>query len=172
MYYLLKGEIIFHQKYQLKEVKTMKKIIVVVVMGSLIAGTVAWYAAGVYAQGERGQGLNSRSGPRSGYTQMLETRAEILGISTEELQKELDAGKNMGDIAKEKGLTSEEFHQKMLAAKKIHLENLVKAGVLTQEQLETRVGLMEQHYADCDCDENCDCDEDHDKPRWGRMGRF
>ena len=39
MYYLLKGEIIFHQKYQLKEVKTMKKIIVVVVIGSLIAGT-------------------------------------------------------------------------------------------------------------------------------------
>lgn len=172
MYYLLKGEIIFHQKYQLKEVKTMKKIIVVVVMGSLIAGTVAWYAAGVYAQGGRGQGLNSWSGPRSGYTQMLETRAQILGISTEELQRELDAGKSMGDIAKEKGLTSEEFHQKMLAAKKIHLGNLVKAGVLTPEQLETRVRLMEQYYADCDCDENCDgTDEDHDKPRWGRMGR-
>ena len=151
----------------------MKKIIVAVVIGSLIAGTVAWYATGVYARGGRDQGLNSWSGPRYGYTQMLETRAQILGVTTEELQKELDAGKSMGDIAKEKSPTTEEFHQKMLAAQKIHLENLVKAGVLTQEQLETRVRLMEQHYADCDCDENCDgtCDEDHDKPRWGRMGR-
>ena len=151
----------------------MKKIMVAVVIGSLIAGTVAWYATGVYARGGRGQGLNSWSGPRYGYTQMLETRAQILGVTTEELQKQLDAGKSMGDIAKEKSPTPEEFHQKMLAAQKIHLENLVKAGVLTQEQLETRVRLMEQHYADCDCDENCDgtCDEDHDKPRWGRMGR-
>ncbi len=151
----------------------MKKIIVAVAIGSLIAGTVAWYATGVYARGGRGQGLNSWSGPRYGYTQMLEIRAQILGVTIEELQKQLDAGKSMGDIAKEKSPTPEEFHQKMLAAQKIHLENLVKAGVLTQEQLETRVRLMEQHYADCDCDENCDgtCDEDHDKPRWGRMGR-
>jgi len=151
----------------------MKKIIVAVAIGSLIAGTVAWYATGVYARGGRGQGLNSWSGPRYGYTQMLETRAQILGVTTEELQKQLDAGKSMGDIAKEKSPTPEEFHQKMLAAQKIHLENLVKAGVLTQEQLEIRVRLMEQHYADCDCDENCDgtCDKNHDKPRWGRMGR-
>ena len=152
---------------------TRQKIIVAVAIGSLIAGTVAWYATGVYARGGRGQGLNSWSGPRYGYTQMLEIRAQILGVTIEELQKQLDAGKSMGDIAKEKSPTPEEFHQKMLAAQKIHLENLVKAGVLTQEQLETRVRLMEQHYADCDCDENCDgtCDEDHDKPRWGRMGR-
>jgi len=120
-----------------------------VVIDSVVAGTVAWYATSVYAQRGRGQGLNSWSGPRSEYTQMLETRAQILGVTTEELQKELDAGKSMGDIAKEQGLTPEEFHQKMLAAKKIHLENLVKAGALTQDQLETRVPLMEQHYADC-----------------------
>jgi len=151
----------------------MKKVIVAVAIGALIIGAVASYATSASTQGGRGQGLNSRSEPRSGYTQMLEARAQILGVTTEELQKELDAGKSFGDIAKEKGLTSEELHQKMLAAKKTHLENLVKAGILTQEQLETQVQLMEQHYADCDCDEDCDgtCDEDHDKPRWGKMGR-
>lgn len=37
----------------------------------------------------------------------------------------------------------------MLAAQKERLENLVKAGLLTQEQLETRLRLMEQRQADC-----------------------
>jgi len=63
-----------------------------VVIGSVVAGTVALYATGVYARGGRGRGQNSWPGPRYGYTQMWETRAQILGVSADELKKEFDAG--------------------------------------------------------------------------------
>jgi len=147
----------------------MKKIIVTLVAGFLIAGTVAWYVTSVYARGGRDRELNSYYGKGYGYTQMLETRSETLEMTADELQKELDAGKTIGDIAKEKGLTPEEFHQRMLSAEKKRLENLIKAGILTQEQLETRIRLMEQRYADCDCNGNCDgnCDKDRARNRIG-----
>ena len=130
-----------------------KKIITALVVGSLITGTVAWYATSVYARGGRRQELNSVPGKGYGYSEMLEMKSEILEMSTDELQKELGTGKSMYDIAAQKGLTPEDFHQKVLAVERKRLENLVEAGLLNQEQLERRIELMEQRQADCE--ENC-----------------
>jgi hypothetical protein len=137
-----------------------KKIIAALVVGSLISGIVAWYGMSVYAQGEGKQEQKPELGKGYGYTQMLQIRADILEITAEELQEELNAGKNIHNIIEEKGLTSEEFDQKMLAAVRKRLESMVEAGLLTQEQLETRMQLMQQHYEDRECDEDCDCDCD------------
>lgn len=130
-----------------------KKIITALVVGSLITGTVAWYATSVYARGGRRQELNSEFGKGYGYTEMLQVKSEILEMSTDELQKELGTGKSMYDIAAQKGLTPEDFHQKVLAVERKRLENLVEAGLPNQEQLERRIELMEQRQADCE--ENC-----------------
>jgi len=145
----------------------MKKVTLALVGIPLIVGVVAWYASGILAGGGRSQESNSYHGQRYGYTQMLETRAKVLGMTIDDLQKEIDAGKTIGDIVRRKGITSEEFHQKMLAAERERLENLVKAGLLTQEQLERRMQLMKQNYAECNCDGNCDetCDKDHIRGR-------
>ena len=136
-----------------------KKIIAALVVGSLISGIVAWYGTSVYALGEGNQEQKPELGKGYGYTQMLQIEADILGITAEELQEELDDGKHIHNIIEEKGLTSEEFDQKMLAAVRKRLESMVEAGLLTQEQLETRMQLMQQHYADRECDEDCDCHE-------------
>lgn len=130
-----------------------KKIITALVVGSLITGTISWYATSVYARGGRRQELNSGFAKGYGYTEMLQVKSEILEMSTDELQKELGTGKSMYDIAAQKGLTPEDFHQKMLAVERKRLENLVEAGLLNQEQLERRIELMEQRQADCE--ENC-----------------
>ena len=90
---------------------------------------------------------------------MLQIEADILEITAEELQQELNAGKNIHNIIEEKALTSEEFDQKRLAAVRKRLESMVEAGLLTQEQLEMRMQLMQQHYADRECDADCDCDK-------------
>ena len=156
-----------------------KKIIAALVVGSLISGTVAWYGTSVYARGEGKQEQKPELGRGYGYTQMLQIEADILEITAEELQEELDAGKNIHNIIEEKGLTSEEFDQKRLAAVRKRLESMVEAGLLTQEQLQTRMQLMQQQYADRECDEDCDCDEsphenqfrNRDKTNATRMGK-
>jgi len=148
-----------------------KKIITALVVGSLITGTIAWYATSVYARGGRRQELNSGFGKGYGYTEMLETKSEILEMSTDELQKELGTGKNMYEIATERGLTPEDFHQKMLVVERKRLEKLVEAGLLNQEQLERRIELMKQRQADCEED----CGEYRvgrtERPTRGRMSK-
>ena len=156
-----------------------RKIIAALVVGSLVSGIVAWYGMSVYAQGEGKQEQKPEFGKGYGYTQMLQIKGEILGITAEELQEELNAGKNIHHIIEEKGLTSEEFDQKMLAAVRKRLESAVEADLLTQEQLETRMQLMQQQYADRECDEDCDCDgnshenkfQNRDKTNAATMGK-
>jgi len=129
----------------------MKKIIVGLVVSSLVAAIVGWYAIGSYARGAAGQGTGrSQSGNGWGYMQMLETKAEILGVTTEKLGEELEKGKCFSEIAEEKGFTLEEFHQRMLTVQKEHLQKQVDAGLFTQEELNKRLQLMEERHEYCE----------------------
>jgi len=156
-----------------------KKIIAVLVVGSLISGIVAWYGMSVYARGEEKQEQKPELGKGYGYTQMLQIKADILEMTAEELQEELNAGKNIHNIIEGKGLPSEEFDQKMLAAVRKHLESMVEADLLTQKKLEIRMQLMQQHYADRECDGDCDYDgnshenkfQNRDKTNGATMGK-
>lgn len=47
----------------------------------------------------------------------LNIMAQVLGMSADELKAQLDQGKKIEDIAKEKGITLEQLHQKLLEAK-------------------------------------------------------
>ena len=130
----------------------MKKIIVGLAIGSLVAASVGWYAIGGYARGAAGQGTGrgSQSGNGWGYMQMLETKAEILGATTGELGEELEKGKCFSEIAQEKGFTLQEFQQRMLTAQKERLQKQVDAGRLTQEELNKRFQLMEERHEYCE----------------------
>ena len=156
-----------------------KKIIAALVVGSLISGIVAWYGMSVYARGEGKQEQKPELGKGYGYTQMLQIQADILEMTAEELQEELSTGKTIHNIIEGKGLTTEEFDQKLLVTIRKRLESAVEAGLLTQEQLETRMQLMQQHYADRECDEDCDCEgnlheykfQNRDKTNGATMGK-
>lgn len=130
----------------------MKKIIVGLAIGSLVAASVGWYAIGAYARGAAGQRIMRGSQPGNGwgYMQMLETKAEVLGATTEELGEELEKGKCFSEIAQEKGFTLEEFQQRMLTAQKERLQKQVDAGLLTQEELNRRLQLMEERHEYCE----------------------
>ena len=65
---------------------------------------------------------------------MTASMAQVLGMNTEELQKRLEAGERMWNIAKEKGISAEEFRNKMDEAFAKALDAAVKAGDITQEQ--------------------------------------
>jgi len=132
----------------------MRKIIMASVVGLIIAGSLGLYAVTAYTRGPAGMksGISGKQG--YGYTQMLETKAEVLDITVEELQKGLQSGKTMLDIAKENNMTSEQLHERILEAQKERLQQLVRDGVLTQEEANARVQIMEQRQEDCSG--NCD----------------
>jgi hypothetical protein len=90
----------------------------------LSVGTVSLAIAGlllipnlVNAQGGNGysNGTGSGNGSGSGYGQMLTAKAQALGMTQEELQTQLK-DKTMAQIIEEKGLTQDQFHEKMGAS--------------------------------------------------------
>jgi len=86
-----------------------------------------------------GEGFAGR-GPKLGYA------ASVLGIMVEQFQTELQPGKKMDQIITEKGMTIEEFHQKMLELEKEAISDAVESGKLTQEQANNIIQKMEQRF--------------------------
>jgi hypothetical protein len=68
----------------------------------------------------------------------------ILGMTTEQLQQQLQAGQSLEAIAESKGITGEQLHQRWLAAKKKELDKAVKAGHLTPEKSKEIYAALER----------------------------
>lgn len=80
-----------------------------------------------------------------GHEAMLENKAEILGVTVEDLRSAREEGKSFHDIAEEQGITQEEMHEQMEGYMQGHLEQQVVEGVITQEQMDERLEWMEEH---------------------------
>ncbi len=58
----------------------------------------------------------------------------MLGITPEMLVKDLKADQKVSDLAKDRGMTKEQFETKLVANLKPRLETLVEHKVITQAQ--------------------------------------
>lgn len=65
---------------------------------------------------------------------VIESEADILGITPQTLVKDLKAGQKVSDLAKDKGITQEQFETRLVANLKPRLETLVDKKVITQAQ--------------------------------------
>lgn len=65
---------------------------------------------------------------------VIESEADILGITPKTLVKDLKAGQKVSDLAKDKGITQEQFETRLVANLKPRLETLVDKKVITQAQ--------------------------------------
>ena len=65
---------------------------------------------------------------------IIESEADVLGIKPETLVKDLRAGQKVSDLARDKGMTKEQFETKLVANLKPRLEVLVDHKVITQAQ--------------------------------------
>lgn len=72
--------------------------------------------------------------------------ATALGITQDQLKSELQSGKKLPQIIADHGLTTEQFHQKMLDIQKEALSKAVSDGKMTQEQADRLIQKMEQHF--------------------------
>ncbi len=82
------------------------------------------------------------------WEQRLTQDASLLGISLEEMKTYWSQGKNLHEVATEKGLTKEQLQEKMKVAReaehKAFLSALVSQGKLTQAQADARFSAMQQ----------------------------
>ena len=65
---------------------------------------------------------------------VIESEADVLGITPQTLVKDLRAGQKVSDLAKDKGMTEQQFETKLVADLKPRLEALVDKKVITQAQ--------------------------------------
>lgn len=80
--------------------------------------------------------------------QRLQHGAEMLGIGVDELQAKLDSGMKFREMAKEQGISREDFRAKMKEQAKVRmterLNQLVADGEITQEQADKRLEQIQK----------------------------
>jgi hypothetical protein len=94
-------------------------------------------------------GANTGRGPGPGGA-MNQSFATVLGITPDQLQAELKAGKQLSDIVSEHGMDMEQFNQKVLDSEKARLAQEVKDGKITQEQSDQSLQALQRRLANPD----------------------
>lgn len=74
----------------------------------------------------------------------LDTIAETLGITSDELRAELEAGTPLGEIITAQGSTVEEVVAALVADMQTQLDEAVAEGQLTQEEADARLADLEE----------------------------
>jgi hypothetical protein len=65
---------------------------------------------------------------------VFEGEADVLGITPKALRADLKAGQKVSDLARDKGMTKEQFAAKLVVSVKPRLQQLVDHKVITQAQ--------------------------------------
>lgn len=65
---------------------------------------------------------------------VFEAEADVLGIKPEELRADLKAGKSVSELAEAKGITKDQFADRLATAAKPGLDKLVDSKAITAEQ--------------------------------------
>lgn len=71
--------------------------------------------------------------------------ADTLGITQNELQTALKSGKTIADLADEKGVSVDSLVDTIIQSREVDLEQLVKDGELSQDQVDFMLENMESH---------------------------
>lgn len=82
---------------------------------------------------------------------MFEKKADLLGISVDQVKEAWAQGKNFKELAQEQGITQEELQTRMRETNQermeAHLQALVDGGVITQAQADSRLQNMQDKIA-------------------------
>jgi hypothetical protein len=65
---------------------------------------------------------------------VIESEADVLGITPQTLVKDLRAGQKVSDLARDKGISQEQFETRLIANLKPRLEAFVDKKLITQAQ--------------------------------------
>lgn len=95
---------------------------------------------------DKGYNFKAKSNAFRGQGRNLDGVASALGLTTDQLKTDMQAGKKIQDIVTEQGMTMDQFNQKMLELKKEAITKAVADGKMTQDQANKILQNMEQHF--------------------------
>ncbi len=75
-----------------------------------------------------------RWGVKAAHGVVLQSAAQVLGMSSDDLTAQLRQGKSLAQIAQEKGISTDDFKSRLLSQVDQQLAQLVQQGRLTQQQ--------------------------------------
>jgi hypothetical protein len=115
-------------------------------------------AAGVLAQaaspspnpsptpGARHSVPDPRSDRRAIFRAVFESEADVLGIAPKMLRADLRRGQTVADLARDRGMTQEQFETKLIAVLRPRLETLVDHKVITQAQADKAIDRISKGH--------------------------
>jgi len=77
---------------------------------------------------------------------VFESEADVLAITSKTLRTDLKQGQKVSDLAKDKGMTKEQFETRLIASVKPRLTVLVHDKVITQAQADRVVDRISKGY--------------------------
>jgi hypothetical protein len=77
---------------------------------------------------------------------VFESEADVLGITPTTLRQDLRKGQKVSDLAKDKGMTKEQFETRLIASVKPRLAALVDQKVITQAQADKVIDRISKGY--------------------------
>ena len=77
---------------------------------------------------------------------VIESEADVLGIKPETLVKDLKVGQKVSDLARDKGMTKEQFETRLVANLRPRLEILVDHKVITQAEADRVIDRINKGY--------------------------
>lgn len=130
----------------------MKKILLYSLLTVGVVGLVS--ASAVSAQGFF---YNRAMDSAGGYERILENKAEILGLSVDDLKAAKEEGQTFQEIAENQGLSIEELRAQMQEKKqelraqkmegmKAHIEELVANEEITQERADYKIQKIQERF--------------------------
>ena len=77
---------------------------------------------------------------------VFESEADVLGLAPKTLREDLKKGQKVSDLAKDKGMTKEQFETRLVANVKPRLAALVDHKVITQAQADKVIDRLSKGY--------------------------
>ncbi|HEY1455230.1 MAG TPA: hypothetical protein VGG31_01935 [Candidatus Dormibacteraeota bacterium] len=77
---------------------------------------------------------------------VFESEADVLAITPKALRADLRQGQKVSDLAKDKGMTEEQFETKLIASARPRLETLVDHKVITQAQADRTIDRISKGH--------------------------
>lgn len=98
------------------------------------AGVAALLSMGAVSASTAKPSTNAHPDRHAVRAAVIESEADILGVTPQTLVKDLKAGQKVSDLARDKGITQEQFETRLVASLKPRLQTLVEKKVITQAQ--------------------------------------
>mgnify|MGYP000877805071 CR=1 FL=1 len=125
-----------------------KKILVALALTFVVGASATVYAETTTNSTNQGLGLGRITSMR-GYDYVSSLLKNKLGMTDKEITDSLNSGNTMYDLARDKGMTSDEFRTALIEEKSKSIDEAVSKGTLTKEQGDSLKQNIKNNISNC-----------------------